>query len=188
MSIGSQCFICIFAVLINNVCLQITEEGFIGGSVILQCYSNERPQKEDINVHWRGTNGKIVYDIIKGEDSLEKQDQQYNKRTVSFPVEYLHGNFSIKLINLTHADAGEFSCFISHASEENTVLLRINETKSGNGGEKPTPDVGMSSTVLWVCSTIGILSIGLVAASFFVYRRRKKYASSSCVTTDEMSQ
>ncbi len=129
IQIKNKCVIAkLLTVIISviSVCLQITEEGFIGGSVILQCYSNERPQKEDIYVHWRGTNGKIVYDIIKGEDSLEKQDQQYKKRTVSFPVEYLHGNFSIKLINLTHADAGEFSCLISHAFKENTVLLRIN--------------------------------------------------------------
>ncbi len=61
------------------------------------------------------------------------------------------------------------------------ILFIFAETKSGNGGEKPTPDAGMSSTVLWVCITTAILSVlGLVAASFFVYRRRKEYAFSSC--------
>ncbi len=74
------------------------------------------------------------------------------------------------------------------------ILFIFAETKAGNGfktngGEKPAPAAGMSSTVLGVCITIGILSVlGLVAASFFVYRRRKKYAFSSCVTTDETSQ
>uniref|UniRef100_A0A8C2L0Y6 Ig-like domain-containing protein n=1 Tax=Cyprinus carpio TaxID=7962 RepID=A0A8C2L0Y6_CYPCA len=188
---SSQCFIYIFAVLINKVCLQVTEEGFIGGSVILPCSSTERPLKQEIYVHWRDTNGKIVFDIIKGEESLEKQDQQYKKRTVPFPKEYERGNFSIKLIDLQLTDAGEFNCMISHASKEKTVLLRINEpkaengSKSNGGGEKTAPDAGMSSTVLWVCiGIIGILIVVAVAIPI-IYLKRKKPAFCSSVMTDE---
>uniref|UniRef100_A0A8C1TAH9 Ig-like domain-containing protein n=1 Tax=Cyprinus carpio TaxID=7962 RepID=A0A8C1TAH9_CYPCA len=190
MIISSQCFIYIFAVLINKVCLQVTEEGFIGGSVILPCSSTEHPLKQEIYVHWRDTNGKIVFDVIEGEESLEKQDQQYKKRTVPFPKEYERGNFSIKLIDLQLTDAGKFSCLISHTSEVKTVLLRINETiaqngsKSNGGGEKLAPDAGMSSTVLWVCITmISILIV--VAASSIIYLKRKKSVLSSSVMTDD---
>ncbi|XP_026053942.1 sodium channel subunit beta-4-like [Carassius auratus] len=189
MFTSSQCFIYIFAVLINKVCLQDTEEGFIGGSVILPCSSTEHPLKQDIYVHWRDPTGKIVFDVIKGEESLEKQDQQYKKRAVPFPKEYERGNFSIKLIDLQLTDAGKFSCMISHTSEEKTVLLRINETKlengsnSNGGGKKTAPDAEMSSTVLLVCITvIGIL---IVVVLIFIFLKRKKFALSSYMTTEE---
>ncbi|XP_050951107.1 butyrophilin-like protein 10 [Labeo rohita] len=178
MSVSAQCFIFIFAVLINEVCLQVTEQGFIGGFVILPCSSTERPLKQDINVHWRDANDKIVFDIINGKDLLDEQDQQYKNRTVPFfGDEYERGNFSLKLINLTHADAGEFSCLISHSSEEKTVLLSINEAKAENGiklhdqkdeGEQQT-GVDVGTCVLWVCIAIGTLSV----ACLIICLRRK---------------
>ncbi|RXN13803.1 CD276 antigen-like protein [Labeo rohita] len=117
--------------VINKVSLQNTVVGFIGSSVVLPCSSAKHDFKlEDINVHWR-QNGRIhVYDIIKGKDSVADQDPQYKNRIKTFPEEYERRNFSIKLNNLTHADAGEFSCFITHSShfkqETETVRLFIN--------------------------------------------------------------
>ncbi|KAI2644363.1 V-set domain-containing T-cell activation inhibitor 1 [Labeo rohita] len=120
------CFVCVFAVLINKVCLQVTVEGVIGGSVVLPCFSRKNDLKpQDINVHWRHNYTQIVCDIIQGKDSVEGQNQWYKNRTETFPDEYLKGNFSIKLNNLQHADAGEFSCFITSDSKEETVQLFI---------------------------------------------------------------
>ncbi|XP_050957668.1 CD276 antigen homolog [Labeo rohita] len=122
-------FLCVFAVVINKVSLQNTVEGFIGSSVVLPCSSAKHDFKlEDINVHWR-QNGRIhVYDIIKGKDLMADQNPQYKNRIKTFPEEYVRRNFSIKLNNLTHADAGEFSCYITHSSysKQDTVRLFIN--------------------------------------------------------------
>uniref|UniRef100_A0A672K1R3 Ig-like domain-containing protein n=1 Tax=Sinocyclocheilus grahami TaxID=75366 RepID=A0A672K1R3_SINGR len=112
-----------------SVCLQVPIEGFIGGSVVLPCSSAEHDLKlQDINVLWRDKGSETVYDIIKGKDSVERQNPRYKNRAETFPEEYERGNFSLKLINLNHTDSGEFSCFITHSSDskQETVWLFIN--------------------------------------------------------------
>ncbi|XDV22123.1 hypothetical protein PO909_027082, partial [Leuciscus waleckii] len=122
-------FICVFAVLINKVSLQETvhREGVIACSVLLPCSYTEHDHKlQDITVFWRHNGSEIVYDIVEGKDSLERQHPRYENRTETFPHEYLRGNFSIKLINLTHSDGGTYTCIITHSSELRTLQLIIN--------------------------------------------------------------
>uniref|UniRef100_A0A673FEB9 Ig-like domain-containing protein n=1 Tax=Sinocyclocheilus rhinocerous TaxID=307959 RepID=A0A673FEB9_9TELE len=116
-----------------SVSLQDTVEAVIGGSVILPCSLSAQDLKlQDINVHWRQNGSKIVYDIVKGEDSVALQDSEFKNRAETFPDEYLRGNFSIKLNYLQHTDAGTYSCYITHSYEPKTVQLIIN-------GVTPTP-------------------------------------------------
>ncbi|XP_050960309.1 CD276 antigen homolog [Labeo rohita] len=125
------CFICAFAVLINKVHPQVTVVGFTGGSVVLPCSSTEHDlELQDVNVLWRHNGSEPIYDLIRGEHSVTQQNPRYKNRAKTFPEEYLKGNFSIKLNNLTHNDAGEFSCFITHLSDskQETVWLIINES------------------------------------------------------------
>uniref|UniRef100_A0A8C1P0R8 Ig-like domain-containing protein n=1 Tax=Cyprinus carpio TaxID=7962 RepID=A0A8C1P0R8_CYPCA len=104
-----------------SVSLDVTVEAVIGGSVILPCYSAEHDLKlQDIDVFWRDKDSETIYDLIKGTDSLETQDPRYMNRAQTFPDEYERGNFSIKLINLTHADAGDFICYITPSDEQET--------------------------------------------------------------------
>ncbi len=108
-----------------SVCLQVTVEGFIGGSVVLPCSTEHDHELQDTDVFWRHNNSKIVHDIIKGSQT-ESQDSLYKNRIESFPDEYLRGNFSIKLNNLTHAHAGKYICHITPSDEQKTVELIIN--------------------------------------------------------------
>uniref|UniRef100_A0A8C1XKV4 Ig-like domain-containing protein n=1 Tax=Cyprinus carpio TaxID=7962 RepID=A0A8C1XKV4_CYPCA len=111
-----------------SVSLQETVEGFIGGSAVLNC-SPEEPliTIQDIHVRWRNKYSQVVFEIINGQVSVEEQDQQYKNRVESFPEEYLRGNFSIKLNNLQHTDAGEYCCYIfmKNKSEDRSVELLI---------------------------------------------------------------
>ncbi len=112
--------------LFFSACLQVTVEGFTGGSVVLPCSSTEHDLKlQKIDVFWRDKDSEIIYNLIKGTDSLEKQDPRYKNRVLTFPDEYKRGNFSIKLLNLTHADAGTFICYITPSDEQETVELII---------------------------------------------------------------
>uniref|UniRef100_A0A8C1LQJ5 Ig-like domain-containing protein n=1 Tax=Cyprinus carpio TaxID=7962 RepID=A0A8C1LQJ5_CYPCA len=98
--------------------LDVTLVGFTGSSVVLPCSSAERDLKlQDINVFWRHNGSETIYDLISGKDLVAGQNSRYKNRAQTFPDEYLRGNFSIKLINLTHADAGEFVCLITHSSD-----------------------------------------------------------------------
>ncbi|KAL0150684.1 hypothetical protein M9458_053988, partial [Cirrhinus mrigala] len=105
----------------------VTVKAVGGGSVVLPCSSAEHDLKpQDINVHWRQNGSIYVYDIIECKDSVANQDQRYKNRTETFPEEYVRRNFSIKLIGLTHADAGTYICHITPSDEWKTVLLIIN--------------------------------------------------------------
>ncbi|KAF4097848.1 hypothetical protein G5714_021856 [Onychostoma macrolepis] len=186
-------FVCIFAVLINKVCLQVTVEAVFGGSVVLPCSSAEHDLKRlDTEVHWRHNGSKIVFDIIKGEVSLENQGQWYKNRAETFPEEYVRGNFSIKLSGLTHADAGQYICLITPSDEQETVELIINDlfvaettTEKGNKttdqeNQETRPD-RVEKSWLWILVVI-LLTI-ILGLLFFLIIFRKKIPS--CLMSGE---
>ncbi|XP_050956739.1 V-set domain-containing T-cell activation inhibitor 1-like [Labeo rohita] len=123
------CFFTLLSVFLmaDEVSLQETVVGFIGDSVVLPCFSKKPPLTiQDITVLWRYKYDLNVYDIIKGKGSVEEQNQEYNNRAETFPEEYKTGNFSLKLNNLQHTDAGKYQCYIiSKESEDWIVELRI---------------------------------------------------------------
>ncbi|XP_073793852.1 V-set domain-containing T-cell activation inhibitor 1-like [Danio rerio] len=184
MIIRSQCFICMLAVFINTVSPLDTVEGVIGGSVVLPCSSAAPDVKfQDCIVFWRHNNSKIVYEIVKGKDSLAEQDQQYKDRTDSFPMEYSRRNFSIKLNKLQHMDTGEFNCFITPTDEYKTVQLIIKDQKR-NATIDPTatPEETSSSLYwLWILLPVAIVLI----ASIIIYWKKTKAPSFSGVTTED---
>ncbi|XP_073700887.1 ICOS ligand-like [Garra rufa] len=165
------CFIIVFAVLINKACLQLTVEAVIGGSVVLPCSSAERDFKlQDTHVFWRDKHNEIIYDLIKGTDSLESQHLRYKNRAQTFPDEYIRGNFSIKLVNLTHADAGTFICYITPSNERETVQLIIKESteQEENHGHKTQLDWWH---ILLICVfTLSVLISPAIA--YFIFKRR----------------
>ncbi|KAK2907178.1 hypothetical protein Q8A67_006163 [Cirrhinus molitorella] len=141
----------------NEVSLQETVVGFIGGSAVLPCSSKKTLHTiQDITVLWRYKYDQNVYDIINGKYS-EGQNQEYKNRAESFPKEYVKGNFSIKLNNLKHTDAGKYQCYIIHESEDWTVELRTEESPKRqvqNEGTKPRPEM--------IVLIISILCIGII--------------------------
>ncbi|XP_056125768.1 CD276 antigen homolog isoform X1 [Rhinichthys klamathensis goyatoka] len=190
------CFICVFAVLINKVSLQVTVKAVIGGSVLLPCSSTEHDLKpQDTDVHWRHNGSKLVYDIVKGEDSLQLQHPLYKNRAERLPDVYERGNFSIKLNNLTHTDAGKYTCIITHSSELQTVLLIINESTAGKESkstdhENPEDETGSDSVetslnwlfILLIVLSISILPIGCLIV-YYCRREKKQALSFSSVLT-----
>lgn len=177
----SLCFICVFVIshlssqLTNEVSLQVT--GFIGGSVVLPCPSTEPGHKrQDIEVHWRHNNSENVYDIIKGEESVEFQNKQYKNRVETFPDKYTEGNFSIKLLNLQHTDAGDFICFINHSDEQEIVMLEIqgkkgekeNNSKTQHQCKETEADCEENSLLaLWiVLAVLAAISVGVLIFYF----------------------
>ncbi|XP_016371920.1 CD276 antigen homolog [Sinocyclocheilus rhinocerous] len=178
MIIGCR-FICLFAVLINKVSLDVTVEAVIGGSVVLPCSSVKHDLKlQDIDVFWRDKDSETIYDFIKGTDFLESQDPRYKNRAQTFPDEYKRGNFSIKLINLTHADAGEFICYITPSNEQETVHLIIKESTTENENQSTEEANGVPKTqldwwqILLIC--VCILLVLILPIAYFKWKQRKR--------------
>uniref|UniRef100_A0A8C2FU18 Immunoglobulin V-set domain-containing protein n=1 Tax=Cyprinus carpio TaxID=7962 RepID=A0A8C2FU18_CYPCA len=118
-----RCNIILFFITsLFSVSLQETVGGFFGGSAVLPCSSEEPLHTiQDIHVHERHS-GQNVYDIINGNGSVGGQDPQYKNRAESFPEEYLRGNFSIKLNNLQHTDAGVYWCYIIMKESDDQIV------------------------------------------------------------------
>ncbi|KAK2907124.1 hypothetical protein Q8A67_006109 [Cirrhinus molitorella] len=170
--------VCVFAVLINKVCLQVTVEAVIGGSVVLPCSSTEDDHKlQDTEVSWRHNDCKIVFDLIPNNASPVIQDPEYKNRTETFPQEYLKGNFSIKLNNLQHTDAGQYICYIKNSNKYRTVQLIINGSilnkKQENQGETEQKGMGPSLSLLLVCIIIPVM-LFIVVIIFIVFFWREK--------------
>ncbi|TRZ03832.1 hypothetical protein DNTS_012482 [Danionella cerebrum] len=135
----AMCFleIGVFTSIIPEVSPQVIVEGILGESVILPCLSTDKDHKlQNIEVKWRDSNGERVYNIIKGRESVVSQDLRYRNRVKSFSDEYLKGNFSIELTNLTLTDAGDFICYITHAFEHPSVRLNINASTGGKNSSR----------------------------------------------------
>ncbi|XP_043078363.1 sodium channel subunit beta-4-like [Puntigrus tetrazona] len=143
-------FICVIAALLNKVSLQVTVEAVIGGSVLLTCTSAARHKLQDTEVHWRHNGSRIVFDIIKGEDSLEKQHQWYKNRAETFPEEYMRRNFSIKLNDLSHADAGKYICYIKPSDEQETVKLILKDRENEKEEYAGAVSVGTPSHCVYI--------------------------------------
>lgn len=106
--------------------LQVPIVGVIGGSAVLPCSARGRPlTTEDITVSWRHNETLNVFDIIKGEVSVENQDSEYENRTETFPEEYMNRNFSLKLNNLQHNDTGIYNCYITNELIIKSVKLGL---------------------------------------------------------------
>ncbi|XP_052446891.1 CD276 antigen homolog isoform X2 [Carassius gibelio] len=137
----SQLFFLPVFLFINGVSLQKTAVGFIGGSVVLPCSSGKPPSTvQGIAVFWRHR-GQNVYIIIYGEVSEKGQDPEYRNRVESFPEEFKRGNFSIKLNNLQHTDAGEYKCSIITEELVWRVKLSIKEKPIPGEGTEPRPEM-----------------------------------------------
>ncbi|KAK2907127.1 hypothetical protein Q8A67_006112 [Cirrhinus molitorella] len=172
----SCCFICVFAVLINKVCLQVTVQAVIGGSVVLPCsFTKDDHNPQDIDVTWIHNDSKIVFDINPHSNSPVTQDPEYKNRTETFPQEYLRGNLSIKLNNLQHTDAGKYSCYISRLPKYQTVQLIINDslsTEQGDHGETEQEKIEPSLHLLFLYIILPALFI-LVIIFIVVFIRIK---------------
>ncbi|XP_060767583.1 uncharacterized protein LOC132875030 isoform X1 [Neoarius graeffei] len=123
----------LFTFLIDKVSGQITTvEAVLGGSVILSC-SASRYEKV---VFWRHNNTKTVYDIIDGKEDFHDQDSAYSGRVEGFQSEFTKGNYSIRLSDVKHTDAGIYSCHIP-GSRTLQVELKV-QAESSDRAPQPT--------------------------------------------------
>ncbi|KAK3509633.1 hypothetical protein QTP70_007451 [Hemibagrus guttatus] len=85
-----------------------TREAVVGDTVILPCSIDRTAAGGD--VFWKYKEDKVVIDIINGEENFADQSPEYSGRVKTFATEITNKNFSIKLINVTLSDSGNYTC------------------------------------------------------------------------------
>ncbi|XP_056305176.1 butyrophilin-like protein 2 [Danio aesculapii] len=113
----------------------------LGSSVVLPCYVDEISLLEDLEVEWeRADSETLVHLYQDGESQPEVQQQDYYGRAHFFTEEIQHGNFSLRLDNLTAQDEGKYRCtvFIQLDSGETVAQIKIgNERLLVSGSSRP---------------------------------------------------
>ncbi|XP_070814164.1 ICOS ligand-like [Chaetodon trifascialis] len=129
---------------VNTAICQVNVQAFIGDTVLLPCiYSQGQPVQK--NVFWRDKDDSVVLDIIKDRPDLSTQNEKFRQRVVSFPDEFVKGNFSIQLKDVQQADSSPYECHIpSEDFQERLVLTvsgkRVEATPGPSGGAAGTPN------------------------------------------------
>ncbi|XP_073800248.1 uncharacterized protein [Danio rerio] len=113
----------------------------LGSSVVLPCYVDEALPVEDLEVEWRRADSETLIHLYQdGESRPEVQQQDYQDRAHFFTEEIQHGNFSLRLDNLTAQDEGEYRCkvFIQQDTGETMAQIKVsNERLLVSGSNRP---------------------------------------------------
>ncbi|XP_056305151.1 butyrophilin-like protein 2 [Danio aesculapii] len=83
----------------------------LGSSVVLPCQVDKHLLKKSLEVEWRRADSETLVHLYRdGESQPKKQNQDYHDRAHFITEEIQHGNFSLRLDNLTAQDEGEYRC------------------------------------------------------------------------------
>ncbi|XP_016420916.1 uncharacterized protein LOC107750165 [Sinocyclocheilus rhinocerous] len=98
----------------------------LGSSGILPCYVNKRLLEQIWKVEWRRTDSETLVHLYQdGESRPESQQQDYHDRAHFFTDQIQHGNFSLRLDNLTAQDEGRYTCKV-YRQEDSVSLAKMN--------------------------------------------------------------
>nr|XP_021328638.1 uncharacterized protein LOC556776 isoform X1 [Danio rerio] len=113
----------------------------LGSSVVLPCYVDEALPVEDLEVEWRRADSETLVHLYQdGESRAEVQQQDYHDRAHFFTEEIQHGNFSLRLDNLTAQDEGEYRCRVHSQQDSGETVAQIkvsNERLLVSGSNRP---------------------------------------------------
>ncbi|KAK2916869.1 hypothetical protein Q8A67_001243 [Cirrhinus molitorella] len=98
----------------------------LGSSVVLPCYVVEHLPVDNLEVEWRRADSEtLVHLFLNGESRPEAQQQDYHDRAHFFTDQIQHGNFSLRLDNLTAEDEGRYTCAVDSQQDSGEILVQI---------------------------------------------------------------
>uniref|UniRef100_A0A8C1YHE4 Ig-like domain-containing protein n=1 Tax=Cyprinus carpio TaxID=7962 RepID=A0A8C1YHE4_CYPCA len=102
----------------------------LGGSVILPCYVETPLVAEQVKVVWKRTDSETLVHLYQdGESRAEAQQQDYHDRAHFFTDQIQHGNFSLRLDNLTAEDKGVYRCKVYSQKVADKTLVEIKDVE-----------------------------------------------------------
>ncbi|XP_071227509.1 butyrophilin subfamily 1 member A1-like isoform X4 [Salvelinus alpinus] len=131
--------------------------GIVGGDVILPCFLRPTRSAVEESVEWQRPvlEPKEVHLYRDRSDDNVLQNPSYSGRTSLFSEELKNGNVSLKLTNVKHSDAGNYTCYIPTLGHQKTTIeLYV-------GGAAPRPWLSIVETkdkeVVLKCEAEGLV-------------------------------
>ncbi|XP_041635896.1 uncharacterized protein LOC121504879 [Cheilinus undulatus] len=148
----------------------------IGGTAILPLKLNTTLDVEGVKVEWCHDK-EYVHVFENGKSYLEYQNKTLINRAFLFEDQISEGNVSLKLINVTEQDAGNYKCSVVHGmppkKQEFEFYLFLTDTvddsphKDPPGSPKPdptpTPQPNQDWTGTIVSVVVGVAVVGFIA-------------------------
>ncbi len=98
----------------------------LGSSVVLPCYVDELILMKDLQVEWGRTDSETVVQLyLDGESRADTQHEGYRDRAHFFTDQIQHGNFSLRLDNLTAEDEGGYTCKVYSQQDSGETVVQI---------------------------------------------------------------
>ncbi|XP_052406637.1 uncharacterized protein LOC127952287 [Carassius gibelio] len=98
----------------------------LGSSVVLPCYVDELLSMEDLEVEWRRAGSETLVHLYQdGESRPASRHQDYHDRAHFFTDQIQHGNFSLRLDNLTSKDEGKYTCKVYSQRDSGETVVQI---------------------------------------------------------------
>ncbi|XP_043087987.1 CD276 antigen-like [Puntigrus tetrazona] len=98
----------------------------LGSSVVLPCYVDKLSSMKGLEVEWRRADSNaLVHLFLDGESRPESQEPDYQDRAHFFTDQIQHGNFSLRLDNLTAEDEGRYTCRVYSQEDSGEVLVQL---------------------------------------------------------------
>ncbi|KAK1890354.1 Myelin-oligodendrocyte glycoprotein [Dissostichus eleginoides] len=187
-----------------------------GDDVILPCFVSPDYNVEDLTVEWslpdlkpdpsdRLSRVEYVFVYRRRREEVDMKLQKFIGRTELFEDELKVGNISLKISNVTLADAGKYRCFIPKLKgrvKEAVVRLVVDPranitltTETQTNSQTPDPnqetDVKVGQPPLWipvlsVCIVLVMVVVGFGVA-YFLRRRCVNREETTTLYTDETS-
>ncbi|XP_071227506.1 butyrophilin subfamily 1 member A1-like isoform X1 [Salvelinus alpinus] len=115
--------------------------GIVGGDVILPCFLRPTRSAVEESVEWQRPvlEPKEVHLYRDRSDDNVLQNPSYSGRTSLFSEELKNGNVSLKLTNVKHSDAGNYTCYIPTLGHQKTTIeLYVGEDGTPSSSLPPT--------------------------------------------------
>ncbi|XP_072845230.2 butyrophilin subfamily 2 member A2 isoform X1 [Pogona vitticeps] len=126
---------------INNVrSVQLTVNGplqpitaSLSGDIVLRCHLSPRNSAQNMEIKWfRFQNSSYVHLYHSGKDHFEKQQPEYHGRTELLKDGIDDGNISLRILNVSVFDEGQYHCSVKNGSFHQEVTLNMNVTALGS--------------------------------------------------------
>ncbi|XP_039528985.1 uncharacterized protein LOC120480109 isoform X2 [Pimephales promelas] len=102
----------------------------LGSSLVLPCYTDKPLPVKGLEVEWRRTDSETLVHLYQyGESRPEAQQQDYQDRAHFFTDQIQHGNFSLRLDNLTAEDEGNYTCKVYSQQDSGETEVHIKDVE-----------------------------------------------------------
>ncbi|KAF6720735.1 Myelin-oligodendrocyte glycoprotein [Oryzias melastigma] len=143
----------------NLVCSPPTVQTEPGQDVVLSCAVEPPFDLTDQTVEWSRDTDVIVHVYRSRADNQFLQNQKFRGRTVLIHQNLKDGKVSLRLINVTKEDEGNYSCCLPNHEVQSSVTLTVVSQMNKKTNKDPGSGLSSGSITVIVLGVVGVILV-----------------------------